>query len=397
MLLAGLCVLSYLPALTQPFIEDDYHLIGLAESIGPADQVGALLCAPAFAVRATAVWLMHSLHVAFGMNPLPFYAASVLLHIGVTWMVYGLGAWECIGYEVSLWAAAFFAVYEGHQEAVMWISASNELLMCFFGMLSFASLRRFLSGSRGRAGWYALSLVSYGLALISKESAVVWCLLFPVILILNRNRHRGCWLIPFAVLSASCAIWILAGKGDSFRFLDHSFSISAPFWMTLPRSMVRLLWFWGLAAMAAVWVWGDSRLRRVAAHGLVWAAIAFLPYSFLTYMPFVPSRHTYPASIGLALICGAGAVSLARFSRGSRFAAVAAIIMVLHNVGYLWLVKRPQFLERAAPTEHLLVYARTHPGPVYVRCFPRARPIAEEALRLMTNRPARGFLLFYGG
>jgi len=38
-LLAALCLVSYLPALFQPFIEDDYHLIGLSETIGAADQM----------------------------------------------------------------------------------------------------------------------------------------------------------------------------------------------------------------------------------------------------------------------------------------------------------------------------------------------------------------------
>jgi len=40
----------------------------------------------------------------------------------VTWLLYALGEWKGIGYSASfLWAAAFFAVYEGHQEALMWI------------------------------------------------------------------------------------------------------------------------------------------------------------------------------------------------------------------------------------------------------------------------------------
>ena len=34
----------------------------------------------------------------------------------------------------AFWAAAFFAVHEGHQEAIVWYSAISELLVFFFGL-----------------------------------------------------------------------------------------------------------------------------------------------------------------------------------------------------------------------------------------------------------------------
>jgi hypothetical protein len=58
------------------------------------------------------------------------------------------------------------------------------------------------------------------------------------------------------------------------------------------------------------------------------------------------------------------------------------VVVLLHNVGYLWTKKRSQFLERAAPTEQLIEVARRTPGPIWVRCFPRNRFIAEEAVHL---------------
>ena len=71
-----------------------------------------------------------------GLRPWVYHAASLVLHIANTWLLFGL----CLSWPrmraAAFWAAAFFAVHEGHQEAVMWFSAINELLMFFFGMAS---------------------------------------------------------------------------------------------------------------------------------------------------------------------------------------------------------------------------------------------------------------------
>ena len=46
-------------------------------------------------------------------------------------------------------------------------------------------------------------------------------------------------------------------------------------------------------------------------------------------------------------------------------------------------IKRAQFLARAAPTEELIAFARSTPGPIYVKCFPRPPVVAESAIELM--------------
>jgi hypothetical protein len=62
------------------------------------------------------------------------------------------------------------------------------------------------------------------------------------------------------------------------------------------------------------------------------------------------------------------------------------VAIVALNIGYLWTKKRSQFLERAAPTEQLIRMARETPGPIWVKCFPRNRFIAEEAVHIGAGR-----------
>jgi hypothetical protein len=68
------------------------------------------------------------------------------------------------------------------------------------------------------------------------------------------------------------------------------------------------------------------------------------------------------------------------------------LIILLHNVIYMWTKKRQHFLGRAEPTERLLSLARTVNGPIFVKCFPLAQIHAEAALELVLNKPASALI-----
>lgn len=368
--LALLCILAYLPTLRQPLLEDDYPNLAQAQTYGnPADL--HILAGSVFRLRATSQWLMYAMYRDFGVDPLPYYLLTIALHILCTWLVYALGFWPRIGYVVSAWAAGFFAVYEGHQEAVMWFSACNELLQFLFGVGAFVCWLHFLFGRR-RAAAYTAALAVFVLALLSKESAPVLAALFVLPLFDCKQPRRALVaLAPFCALAAAAALSVYLSRDNSFRFQDGSFSLQAPFWRTGPVNFARLFWPWGLVALLLA--------RRHAIPGLAWAAIGLLPYIFLTYSAHIPSRQFYLASAGLALVVGAAIAHLR--ARRAVIAAVCALV-VAENVGYLWIKKRRQFLERAEPTQQLIVYAKRTTGPVVIRCFPRNHFIAEEAVHL---------------
>jgi hypothetical protein len=274
----------------------------------------------------------------------------------------------------AFWAAGFFAVAEGHQEAVMWFSAINELLQFLFG------IGMVWCWMRGRL---LAAAVLFALALVSKESAVV---ILPLLLL---TTPRGEWrrtavrLIPYVVLAEIAIGWVLASRDISFRFSDGSFSLHAPFWITWPDNFLRILWIWGFAAAGAILLARDRTLRNSALVAMAWIGIGLAPYSFLLYSTRIPSRQTYLASAGLAMLFGLAMAHWQARAASRRWlvAAVAAIVL-LHNVAYLWIRKRSQYLERAAPTEQLIALARRTPGPIWVRCFPRNHFIAEEAVHL---------------
>lgn len=379
-LLAFLAVLAYAPSLSLPLIEDDYPIVTEGQAYGSPAGLPVLVHNTVFRVRATSYWITFALWRAFHLNPFAFHLASLALHIVNTWLVYWLGlAWPRMR-GAALWAAVFFAVQEGHQEAVMWYTAINELLIFLFGV---GALVCWLDRRRPVR---IAGVLLFALAVLSKESAVVLPALLLLIVPPAEWRRSLPRLLPYLVLAALTAAALAAARTSSFRFSDGSFSLHAPFWITWPRGIARILWFWGMLSCAVLLF--KPAARASAWRAFAWMGIALAPYSFLTYSTQIPSRQTYLASVGLVFLFGLALEQLPR----RRLAAAVLMVLVIHNCAYLWTKKRRQFLERAEPTEQLIRLARSTAGPIWVRCFPRVHYIAEEAVHVAAGRPPSDLL-----
>src|SRR4051794_38464827 len=186
--LAAVAALAYAPSLTIRLIADDYPNVSQALTYGAPGGLGTLLHDAQFRLRATSYWPMYALWQAAGLNPPAYHAASLLLHIANTWMLFFVAcAWPRMR-SAAFWAAAFFAVHEGHQEAVMWFSAINKLLMFFFGMASLWCWRSAPDKASPAWGKELAGVALFTLALLSKESAI--------------------FLLPLFVLAVEPAQWL---------------------------------------------------------------------------------------------------------------------------------------------------------------------------------------------
>jgi multisubunit Na+/H+ antiporter MnhB subunit len=380
--LAAVALVAYVPSLTIPLIADDYPDLSQSFTYGAPAGAGTLLHDAQFRLRSTKFWAMYGLWQVAGFAPPVFRAASLALHIANTWLVlFVASAWPRMR-PAAFWAAAFFAVHEGHQEAVMWFSAITELLMFLFGMASLWCWRSAPGGTKTAWLKEPVGVVLFALALLSKETAVFLLPLFVLTVEPQEWRRRLPRLAPHAILALLALASIAQSRSNSFRFHDGSFSLHAPFWLSWPHSFARLLWIWGWPALLVLFLSGDRRFRRSASAALAWIGIALVPYSFLTYSTAIPSRLVYLASAGLALLVG---LALAKYE-GRRIAAALFALMLLHNTVYLWTKKRAQFVERAAPTDQLIRFARRTPGAIWVQCFPLPPIDAEEAVRLAAGR-----------
>src|SRR5581483_1788985 len=168
--------------------EDDYPSLAQAQALGGPRDLAALLHNTVFRVRATSVWSMYWMWKAFHLRPMAYHGLSLLLHVFNTWLVFAIArAWPRIGAAGAFWAAAFFGVQEGHQEAVMWFTAINELWMFVFGAATL-----WFGVIQGRR---VLGLVLFALALVSKESTVI---LLPLFWLVIPSWKK---LVPYAILA----------------------------------------------------------------------------------------------------------------------------------------------------------------------------------------------------
>lgn len=375
--LAALAIAAYLPILTLPFISDDFTQIPMARHY--VTSWNLLVQSHELRTRLTYVLLDGGLDHLFGFSPRPFYVASIMLHFLCTLLVFASGSIPTIGLRNSFWAACFFAVCEGHQEAVMWIAASMELFVFLFGVGAVLLWCRWLK--TGSLKCYALAMLSFALAALSKES--VW--IFPVLMALVGLVERVPWrralkgLAPFCAATAGYVLWLLGSRSANGRFNDGSFSLEAPWLRNDLNSAWHVLLIWGILALIVIAWKRDAIAVRVAWLSCLWMVLSILPYSFLTYMPRVPSRHTYLASMGLAwLVASAFELLRTQFPRASW---IAAAIVLLVNCELLWVKKLSQFRERAEPTELLQSSARQASGDIHIRCIPVNPLVAQAALR----------------
>lgn len=395
----ALSFLAYARALGLPFIADDYVQIQLARDFGPSSKWGALAQDALYRCRATSLVLTYWMEQWFGLDPGYFRLTSVLLHAANGLLVLSLGFWRLIGWKVAALAAGFFAYSQRHSEAVIWFAAVPELLVFFFAMGSLLCWIGWLQSTRGAARWYLGAFACYVLALLSKESAVAVVPLLALVLLAERKctGNRILAIAPFAGLAGIYFAFIYGARANHLHFNDGTFSLSAPFVAVLVRSTGGLLWVWGAIAAALLASRFFKAPRGVALLGLVWIPLALLPYSFLTYMVRVPSRHTYLASAGMALVVAAGFLAF----RNSKYATLrpwlvpaVAALSIVHEAGYIWTVQHQRYVMRAQPTELLLQAVEPETEAVRAVCFPYSHYVADYALMLsFPGRPGLRFEL----
>lgn len=396
-LVCVLAIVPYVRALDYPFISDDYIQIRLGRSLGSPAAWRQLAADPLYRCRSTSLYLTAATERFFGLRPMAYNVSSVTLHATNALLVMLLAGALGFTWPVSVVAAGFFAIYEGHQEAVIWYAALPELLVIGFSLACLICWIRWRHDG-GSWRWYAASLGLFIAALLSKESAVAVVPLQFLISLRRRSsgdrprRHALLAAAPFVCLAGVYAALIFLARDRHGFFFDGTFTLTPGFLIVLPHSLLRMMIFWG--ALAGVLVGRSATLL----FSLGWMAVTLLPYSFLTYMNRVPSRHTYFAAVGLSLLVGAAFVKVWEKwgARRTWLMPALALGMLAHNCLYLWTHKHYQYLERAAPTERLLAHLRLHrlfPGPVWVVHFPYDKHVAYSAVAVATRRNPDSVLL----
>jgi hypothetical protein len=384
--IAIICVIAYVPAVDNSFISDDFGIFPFLKALEENPSYIFEAWSELFRVTSYAYFL--GLFKAFGTAPEPYYWAGIALHALVSVLVYFL-VLRTAGSRFAAWpAAAFFAAYERHHEAVMWISAVNETILALNCVLFMLLWDYGLSGKRWSRAASAVGAVVFVFALFSKEAAVV---LAPLaVLTLMHHGYGGKRLLfaslpVLAAVTAFAVLW-LSQANRNFFVTDGHYAPGFHFVPVYGRALIRLM-SPAVPFVAALLVLrkreGDSPLGPGFVLFAAILLMAILPYSFLTYQDHLPSRHTYLPSVGLAGLVGVFCAAVySRVRSGSGKHACIAIFagLIAVNITYIWLKKEPQFRERAAPTRDVIRILNSEEGrraigsPVYVCGFPMQHP-----------------------
>lgn len=376
--IALLATVPYWRGLGLPPIEDDYVQIWLGRIYGAPDQWAALLADPLYRCRATSILMTRATEELFGNNQFVFNFQSVLMHGVNAVLVAFLGGWRLIGFRLSLATAFFWGLSQRLHEAVIWYAALPEQLVFFFTLIAFLCWIQWWQEGSKKA--YAGAMGAFVLALLSKESAVVFCGLAVLPLLAERQRWREMLLplLPFVAISAIYFAMNALAKSDHLHWNDGTFRLGWHFIPVLLNSSARIFWIWGGLGLIVLALARKQVNWVVVGIAAAWMLVTLLPYSFVGYMPRVPSRHVYLAMVGRSLIL---AIALGVIWQYRRVTAMVASLFVIWNTTYVSVYKQEQFTARASVTERLVEEASKLKGSAFeVDCFPHAPELAEFAL-----------------
>ena len=338
LLLVVATVMAYQPAWNAGFIWDDDDYVTHNPLLTAPDGLKRIwfsLDSPSqyFPLTYTAFRVERAL---WGFNASGYHWVNILLHSVNALLVWGLLRRLKIG--GSWLAAAIFALHPVNVESVAWITELKNVQSLFFSLLAMLMWVEFVERENGWR-WYGLTMLFYGLALLSKTTACTLPAAMLLVLWLKGRAIR--WslvrqLVPFLmmgvamglvsmwwerhhqgthgetysigllerILIASRAIWFYAGK----LIWPVNLTFNYPLWKINASNPLAYVWLIAGVGMCGLIYY----LRRFVGRGLEVATVYYVAtlspllgfimlYTFR--YSFVADHYQYVASIGpIALI-----------------------------------------------------------------------------------------------
>jgi Tfp pilus assembly protein PilF len=389
-------VWTFVPALQNGFVDwDEKSLINNSAYRGLGwSELRWMVVGFQFGRYEPVTWLTFGLdHVVWWTDPFGYHWTNLLLHGANATAVYllalGLFSFGTSGdsqpsNDIQRLAAGFsalaFAVHPLRVEPVAWASARSEILASLFflcSVLFYLQAARTSQANRRGAPWLTLSMLAYGLSLLSGMSGIA---LPGVLLVLDfyplgRFAASGNWLSPEArrlykektpyllIALVAVAIAILAGNEKSFVgetfgqsvVTEISRGVAAPvfqFWkafVPFGLSPAYELRGWVLALTAcgslAVSIWLYLVRKRWPALLPSWVCYLMLLWLVPNHgsfgMEILSDRRTYLSGVPWAVLIGAAAMRCWQaylkggFGRRLLFAGAGASAMILLGLGVL--------------------------------------------------------------
>ncbi len=290
------------------------------------------------------VWLRIS-HVVFGPPQPDWHIASIFAEMVAIGCVFLLLLRLTESANGAMLGAALFAFHPIQTESVAWLSASSDVLLAIFLVLTVY----LFAASKSQVSF--ASLLFAAMAMFTKEIGVMAPLLiFAFAWTRTGLKEAAARTLPYLAVAAAYLSLRVCALGGLGQAIDVSMT-SGTMVLTWPLVLVRYalhvvwparlsLWYyvptgtsvWPLLllilAVAAI-VWLLRFANRDVKFGAAWAAITLAPALALRHMSphaYVHDRYFYTPMAGLALIA---ASLLAKVKFPSRTMAAAALVLAV--------------------------------------------------------------------
>ena len=307
-------------------------------------------------------------YAMFGTVPWGWHLVNVLIHTGVTLLVFVVAREVTEQNWVAALTAALFAVHPSHAESVAWISGAADPLMTALLLPAFYFYMRFRK--RGPDYLFGVALGFFFLAMLSKETAiglplvVIYCELFyfngekP----LKQRLVRASKLL--ALFAVPTGIYLLMrhhALGELLFGADARYPL-IPALLTVPLAAVKYIGLmfipWGYSyqhytdfveSAFSGWFLGPFALLLVVAAAVaflkskqlalcaIWFFAMLIP-ALVTLRQFEPAylvqeRYLYAPSVGICLAIALGIKWLSERgwfgTRGPVVGMAAAVLIIL--------------------------------------------------------------------
>ncbi|MBX2994651.1 MAG: tetratricopeptide repeat protein [Bdellovibrionaceae bacterium] len=303
-------------------------------------------------------------------NPTCYHVTSLLFHylcvMSLFILIFTVGSRNIVG---AFMGASLFAVHPFNVEAVSWIASRNQVVSTFFLLVSLTLYWTRTTGKRDIVA-LLLSAAFFGLALLSRPSAVAGAALFPLIDILQRRFSMRSIFEKALFALPSIAILIVTLNSRSrveevpipeifemnligrllTAFRSLVFYVSRALYPRDLRAYYDYLSFridgidificLGLIAVLMIaFRSSETKIRRVVAFGIL-----LFPIMLLTTIKIVPfgeysivhDRYAYTSVAGFCIFIGFVATikNLSKYLKSAFYAAAGLVVAIFSYKTY---------------------------------------------------------------
>lgn len=354
-----LTILLYLPAIQAPFEFDDRERIVDNPAIRSLSNIPAFFYSRELMPFGGEIYrplsdISFAIDYAiWGINPSGFHLTNVLIHVINSIFLFLFLELTFNSPRASMVASILFALHPVQTEAVIWIKGREDLFVAMFTLLTLIWYR--LYSMRSRRAYIFISLLSFALALLSKEMAVVipvMLLMFDMIwkedarirrylpyaaivaayilaryLVLEQVAQRSYWgggpIQTIYTMSRAISYYIKLLFFPVNLCLDYlgypvSKAISGPY--VIPSILFLLL-------ISSFGVYRLLRHRDITGLSVLWFFVTLAPVSNIIPLKIIlAERFLYLPSIGLAFI-------YAKMAEGYGWRRSAPLILIIKGGG----------------------------------------------------------------